>query len=72
MPAIKVRVCVLLPMRMVLDSPATPGLPISILYIARGEITAGEIAQGDVDAAGSVVKEGASTDGRVVVAGGVV
>ena len=42
------------------------------IYIARGQITAGEIAHGNVNAAGSVVKEGASPDGRVAVAGGVV
>ena len=42
------------------------------IYIARGQITAGEIAHGNVNAAGGVVKERASTDGRVVVAGGVV
>lgn len=41
------------------------------VYIARGQITAGEIAHGNVNAAGGVVKERASTDGRVVVAGGV-
>jgi hypothetical protein len=31
MPAIKVLVCWLLPMRMVFDSPERPGLPMSIL-----------------------------------------
>ena len=52
-----VRVSSSVPMRMVLASPATPALPISILLSARGEIVAGIKAQCDVVAAGCVVKE---------------
>ena len=59
------------PIRIVLDSPAIPLLPISILLLAGGEIRTGLSAQCDVVAAGCVDAERIMTDGRVVVAGGV-
>ena len=67
-PAIKVRVCVP-PMRIVSVSPATPGSRISIFTCPWSDYRRRN-PHGDVNAAGSVVKE-RSTVGRVVVAGGV-
>ena len=69
MPAIKVACCVpLVPMRMVLDSPATPGLPISILLLPVVRFRPA-YAQCDVVVAGGVAEERIKTDGRVSVAG---
>ena len=68
-PAMKVFVCVpVVPMRMVLDSPATPVADVDVV-IARGEIFTGFVTQGDVIAAGCVATERIKTGGRVTVGG---
>ena len=55
-------------MRIVLASPATPLLPISILLLPVVRLSTGQSAQCDVAYAGCVVIERTNTRGRVVVA----
>ena len=54
-------------MRMLLDSPVTPGLPISISLLAVVTLT-GSNSQRDIDAAGGIVRERIVPDGGVVAA----
>ena len=67
MPAIKVLLCVpLVPMRMVLDSPATPGVADIDIVVSGGEITAGGNAEGDIIRAGGITRERVVALRRVV------
>src|SRR5713101_8087546 len=69
MPAINVALCVLLPMRIVLDSPRHPHAADVDIVIASGKIYPGFIANRDVVVAGCVVLERKRTGSRVVDAG---